>query len=228
MIAELFPEAYDTEGRSTFRPDQRRRRRFPSTFPIGRFLSQSLTVECKNLEDLRNFLRKCRYVSDEEQFGRRDFWMPPEEFERSRKGDCEDFALYAWRQLLSLGYSARFVGGRHGRYGEGHAWVTFENDGKTFLMEPQACSLRTRLPRLSTLAYKPDVSVEWDGKGAHFYLHEERKFIPPAQQIPALVWEWVYCRSRYFLWAAYVIAFGLGKIGYRRLGGQKNAGNQRP
>ena len=71
------------------------------------YISQPLSVECKNLEDLRGFLRKCRYVSDEEQFGLADFWMPPEEFERSRKGDCEDFALYAWRQLLSLGYSAR-------------------------------------------------------------------------------------------------------------------------
>jgi hypothetical protein len=123
MIAEVFPEAYDTKGRPTFRPDQRRRSRFPSSFPIGRYISQPLSVECKNLEDLRGFLRKCRYVSDEEQFGLADFWMPPEEFERSRKGDCEDFALYAWRQLLSLGYSARFVGGKHGRYGEGHAWV---------------------------------------------------------------------------------------------------------
>jgi hypothetical protein len=221
MIAEVFPEAYDTEARSTFRPDQRRKRRFPSTFPIGRFVSQPLTVECKNLEDLRNFLRKCRYVSDQEQFGCRDFWMPPEEFERSRKGDCEDFALYAWRQLSSLGYAARFVGGRHGRYGTGHAWVTFEKDGKTFLMEPQACSLGMHMPRLSTLAYKPDVSVEWDGEKAHFYLHEERKFIPPARQVPALVWEWVYCYLRYSLWAAYVITFGLARIGFRKVGGSK-------
>jgi hypothetical protein len=164
MIAEVFPEAYDSKGRQTFRPDQRRRSHFPSTLPIGRYLSQPLSVECKDLEDLRSFLRKCRYVSDEEQFGRRDFWIPPEEFELSRKGDCEDFALYAWRQLLSLGYSTRFVGGKHGRYGEGHAWVTFEKDGKNYLMEPQACSLGPRLPRLSTLAYKPDVSVEWDGE----------------------------------------------------------------
>jgi hypothetical protein len=189
MIAEVFPEAYDTKGRPTFRPDQRRRSHFPSSFPIGRYISQPLGVECKNLEDLRGFLRKCRYVSDEEQFGLADFWMPPEEFERSRKGDCEDFALYAWRQPLSLGYSARFVGGKHGRYGEGHAWVTFEKDGKTFLLEPQARSFGPRLPRLSTLAYKPDVSVDWDGEKAHFYSHSERKFTPPVRQIPALVLE---------------------------------------
>jgi hypothetical protein len=169
------------------------------------------------LEDLRNFLKKCRYVSDEEQFGRPDFWMPPEEFERSRKGDCEDFALYAWRQVQSLGYSTRFVGGKHGRYGDGHAWVTFERDGKTFLLEPQASSLGPRLPRFSTLAYKPDVSVEWDGKKAHFYLHQERKFTPPVRQLPALILEWVYFHAWFILRVAYLLPVGLAKRGFRKL-----------
>lgn len=217
MIAEVFPEAYDVHGRSTFRPDQRRHSHFPSTFPIGRYLSQPLTVECKNLEDLRTFLRKCRYVSDEEQFGRPDYWMPPEEFERARKGDCEDFALYAWRQLLSLGYSARFVGGKCGRYGEGHAWVTFDKDGKTFLLEAQARSMGPRIPRLSTLSYKPDISVEWDGEKAHFFLHKERKFTPPLAQIPALALEWLYYWVRILLKTAYLVPAKLVKQGARKV-----------
>jgi transglutaminase superfamily protein len=116
--------------------------------------------------------------------------MPPEESERARKGDCEDFALYAWRQVQSLGYPTRFVGGKNGRYGEGHAWVTFERNGKTFLLEPQASSAGPRLPRLSTLAYKPDVSVEWDGKTAHFYFHKEFKFTVPPKQVLSLILEW--------------------------------------
>jgi Bacterial transglutaminase-like cysteine proteinase BTLCP len=217
MIAEVFHEAYDVHGRSTFRPDERRHSHFPSTFPIGRYLSQPLTVECKNLEDLRTFLRKCRYVSDREQFGQPDYWMPPEEFERTRKGDCEDFALYAWRQLLSLGYSARFVGGTSGRYGDGHAWVTFDKDGKTFLLEALACSMGSRLPRLSTLRYKPDISVEWDGEKAHFYRHEDRKFTPPIEQIPGLVLEWLYYRVRLLLRIAYAIPIRLAKKGARKV-----------
>jgi hypothetical protein len=220
MIAEVFPEAYDTEGRPTFRPDQRKRSRFPSSFPIGRYISQPLSVECKNLEDLRNFFTKCRYVSDEEQFGLPDFWMPPEDFEHIRKGDCEDFALYAWRQLQSLGFRTRFVGGKNGRYGDGHAWVTFEQDGKTFLLEPQASSLGPRLPRLSTLGYKPDVSVEWDGEKAHFYLHKDRKFIPSAGQLPALVMEWIYFYARIIIRASYLIPLGLLKLGFRKLRGK--------
>lgn len=217
MIARLFPEAYDTQGRPTFRPDQKRRSHFPSSFPIGRYLSQPLSVECKDLEDLRSFLMKCHYVSDQEQFGVPDFWMPPEEFERARKGDCEDFALYAWRQLLSLGYPARFAGGKHGRYGAGHAWVTFNQNGKTFLLEPQACFIGPRLPRLSTLAYTPDISVGWDGKKAHFLSHKKQKFTPPPLQIPALVMEWAYCHAKFIFRMAYLIPLSVAKRIARRL-----------
>src|SRR5215469_4846749 len=53
MIAKLFPEAYDVQGRPTFRPDQRHRGRFPATFPIGRYVTQPLTIKCQSLEDLR-------------------------------------------------------------------------------------------------------------------------------------------------------------------------------
>jgi hypothetical protein len=143
--------------------------------------------------------------------------MPPEEFERSRKGDCEDFSLYAWRQVQSLGYRTRFVGGKHGRYGDGHAWVTFERDGKTFLLEPLACFVGPHMPRLSTLAYKPDVSVEWAGEKAHFYLHQERKFSVPAGQLPAPILEWVSIQARQLLRAAYVIPVGSAKLGIRKL-----------
>jgi hypothetical protein len=140
VIAEIFPDAYD-EGRPTFRPDKLRRKRFPSTFPIGRYVSQPLSVKCHSLEDLRKFLETCRAVSDKEQFGQDNYWMPPDEFEKSRKGDCEDFAVYAWRQLQELGYKARFVAGALGDDSRGHAWVTFEDRGKHFLLEPQlACS----------------------------------------------------------------------------------------
>lgn len=216
MISEIFLEAYDVKGRPTFRPDQQRRRRFPSTFPIGRYFSQPLSVSCKSLEELRKFLRGCRAVPDKEQFGKDDYWMPPEEFERSRKGDCEDFAMYAWRQLLAMGYTARFVVGSVGDLPAGHAWVTFEKNGKHFLLEPQARFLGLKYPRLEALKYKPGVSVEWDGKSAHFFLHEERKFSPPISQIPLLVLEWIYYRVRIILLAVYSILVAIFKPLYRK------------
>jgi predicted transglutaminase-like cysteine proteinase len=69
-------------------------------------------------------------MSNQEQFGERDYWQPPERFEESKKGDCEDFALWAWRQVLHRKYHARFALGSASRHGDGHAWVTFEKDGK--------------------------------------------------------------------------------------------------
>jgi hypothetical protein len=217
MIAEIFPEAYDIQGRPTFRPDQQRRRRFPSTFPIGRYVSHPLTVQCKSLEDLRKFLKTCRGVSDKEQFGKDDYWMPPEDFERSRKGDCDDFAMYAWRQLLEMGYNARFVAGTVGDALNKHAWVMFEKEGKHYLLEPQACFLGLRFPRLDALRYRPDVSVGWDGQKPHFFFHKERKFHPPVSQVPLLVLEWISYHVRIFLLIVYLLPIRLLKRLFRKL-----------
>jgi hypothetical protein len=145
MIAEIVPEAYDAFGRKTFRPDLRSKGIHP-TFPMGRYVSQPLTVKCESVRDIRKFLSGCKGVSDKEQFGQVDYWQPPEDFERTKRGDCDDFALWTWRQFLALGYDARFVAGRHGRYGMGHAWVELFKDGKCFLVEPHSGASATRFP----------------------------------------------------------------------------------
>jgi predicted transglutaminase-like cysteine proteinase len=94
MIAKVLPEVYDASGRSVLRPNRRRFPHFAPNAPMGRYVTQPLSVNCRDLEDVRRFLSSCRYVSDRAQFGRDDFWMPPEEFERRRQGDCDDFALW--------------------------------------------------------------------------------------------------------------------------------------
>jgi predicted transglutaminase-like cysteine proteinase len=90
MMAEIIPEAYDAVGKKVFGAFDRRRGPHP-TFPMGRYVSQSLTVKCRNLDEIREFLGGCKRVSDEEQFGREDYWQPPEHFEQTKKGDCDDF-----------------------------------------------------------------------------------------------------------------------------------------
>lgn len=172
MIAEIIPETYDAYGKQVSEPFHRRKS-VHSTFPMGRYVSQPLGVQCKTIGDIRSFLSSCRYVSDQELFGKRDYWQPPEEFEKRRKGDCEDFALWTWRQLLNLGYDARFIGGSAGRYGEGHAWVEYFQDGKCFLLEPLRCRIGCTMPRLSTLRYEPRFSVSWDGKALRYYSHKK-------------------------------------------------------
>jgi hypothetical protein len=154
-------------------------------------------------------LAKCRYVSDQTQFGKKDYWMPPEEFEQGKKGDCDDFALWTWRQLLAMGYDARFVVGHSGRYGSGHAWVTYTENGRTFLVEPLAAWATGKLPRLSTMRYQPGISVTWDGKRLHYYEHEKKTYDPSVWEVVTFVCEWlpwwVMTRSNaYYRWGRYL------------------------
>jgi hypothetical protein len=160
-------------------------------------------------------LETCRGVSDKDQFGKDDYWMPPEDFEKARKGDCDDFAMYAWRQLLEMGYKARFVVGTVGDSPVKHAWVMFEKDGRHFLLEPQANFLRLKFPRLDALRYQPDVSAEWDGKKPHFFSHEKRTFFPPISKVPLLVLEWTYYHARMIFLFCYMIPIGILKLAYR-------------
>jgi hypothetical protein len=141
---------------------------------------------------VRRFLKDCKYVSDKEQFNREDYWMPPEEFEKTKKGDCDDFALWTWRQFLGMGYKARYVVGRAGRYGDGHAWVTFEKDGKHFIVEPLSRFMGEKLPRLSFWRYFPSGSVEWDGRRLKYFIHEKPGHEPPSYLILKLLAEWVW------------------------------------
>lgn len=151
MIGEIISRSYDSVGKLISQPSKKRHRFFKPTFPMGTYVMQPLPTKCRSLEEVRLFLSKCRYVSDQVQFGKRDYWMPPEEFERRKQGDCDDFALWTWRQLLAMGYDARFVVGRSGGYASGHAWVTYTNAERTFLVEALAAWITPKLPRLSTV-----------------------------------------------------------------------------
>jgi hypothetical protein len=144
-------------------------------------------------------------VSDEEQFGRKDYWMPPEDFEQRKKGDCDDFALWTWRQLMGMGYRARYVVGRSGKYGAGHAWVTIEKDGKHFIVEPLAWYAGCALPRLSVIRYEPEGSMGWDGQNLRYFIHEKAQAGVPVPEFVLLVGEWS------LFWAWFWLRFA-GKV----------------
>lgn len=94
-------------------------------------------VDVSSVEEIINWLLDCQYVADSVQFNKRDHWQHPVDFEHTRQGDCEDFALWAWRKLVELGYEAEFMVGkwvRGERIGT-HAWVLLEHNGERFLFE---------------------------------------------------------------------------------------------
>lgn len=159
-------------------------------------------THCKDFAGLRKFLSACRW-QDMREFQKHDYWQPPEEFEETKVGDCVDFGLWAWRQVLDMGYTARFVGGKAGKFGEGHAWVIFEKGDRWFLLEPQLRGIGMRMPRISTLRYHPKVSVAWiDGK-VQYFEHEDRNTDPPLRDLPGLVAEWVLIWTRFWIRFSY-------------------------
>lgn len=175
MFCKIIPEAYDAAGRKILRPGKKKFKVFHPTFPMGRFVSKPLTTDVSSFKDLRTFLCGCSYVSDQEQFNKPDYWLPPEEFEVRKKGDCEDFSLWTWRQLMNMGFYTRFVVGFC--EGKGHAWVTVVINGNTYICEPLACRFK-RISAMDTTTYEPEVSVDWDGVKIRYYAHENRQYTP--------------------------------------------------
>jgi hypothetical protein len=176
---------------------------------MAAYLTQPLHVRCRDLDEVRRFLAGCRYVSDREQFQVQDYWMPPEEFERRRQGDCDCAGLWAWRQLVELGYAARFVVGRAGPFGGCHAWVTFREGGDWFALEPFVAWLGPRMPRLRTLYYQPVVSAVWDGQRILYYEHQPVRYLPRSGELLALWSEAALFRIRKtpqtaWAWARYL------------------------
>jgi hypothetical protein len=168
---------------------------------MGRYLDQPLQVKCGTFYDIRRFLSTCRAMSDKEAFGKKEYWQPPEHFEQTRKGDCDDFALWTWRQLLSMGYNARFVAGRKGMHG--HAWVTYERDGKHFIVEPMFWFLGDSFPRLSTVRYHPRFSVAWDGEKISFYAHKDLSKNLKLRQVPILLLDWLVAWT--YFWTRHIL-----------------------
>jgi len=197
MIAEVLATAYDAGGKRVFRPFDRRKGPRP-TFPLGRYVSHPLTIHCHSIEEIREFLMGCTAVSDKELFDKDDYWQPPDDFEKRKRGDCEDFSFWTWRQFMDLGYDARVVFGQHGRYGTGHAWVQFIQDGKCFLVEPQWRRLGLTLPRLNTLRYRPRFSVAWDGEKLAYFQHHDSSPRPRVADLLPLLPEYIFIWGRFW------------------------------
>ena len=152
------------------------------------FEGESL-VEVQTLDELQDWLLGCEYVRDPELFNEADFWQHPRTFEQLRRGDCEDYALWAWRKLLELGYDADLVSGRCLPWKpgvsdaeRGHVWVVFRRDGESYLLETVA-KKREHMVRLLEQVkgnYRPEYGVDRDRQRYAFagLLHtmREREF----------------------------------------------------
>src|SRR5262245_1061363 len=111
--------------------------------PFAVYFEGKSSVRVESIDDIVTWLHTCEYVSDLELFHEGDVWQHPDVFEQRKRGDCEDFALWAWRKLAELGIDAEFCVGRAiasdgPENDRQHAWVLYRVDDIAFLFEPAA------------------------------------------------------------------------------------------
>ena len=81
-------------------------------------------------KDLSKFMRKnFRFIPDDKNFGKTDYWQSPQEMLNLKKGDCEDFALFADAALKELGFES-YVVSMYGKNKFAHTVTVFKQDGK--------------------------------------------------------------------------------------------------
>ncbi len=140
--------------------------------PFPYYFERESQVPMRSREEIEHWLRGCAYLQDHIQFGQNDVWLHPVDFEQIRKGDCEDHALWAWRKLIDLNYTAEFVVGyMKNHFGDDgyHAWVTFEENGRSYLMETTAKNNQMIHPLESqTQKYRPLFSIDQQFKTYQF------------------------------------------------------------
>lgn len=119
-------------GEEEWEGTRREKTKLGNTFSWKRYFSKPLTTKPETLADIQGFLSGCTYLSDRVTRNCSDYWEPPDVFEKRKTGDCEDHAIWAWRQLHDMGYRSRLV---LGDCGEGHAWVHVYVNGRVYLLE---------------------------------------------------------------------------------------------
>jgi hypothetical protein len=148
---------------------------------FAKYLVGDSLVPVASLEDVQAWLLECRYEHDDVLFGETDFWQHPSTFERLRAGDCEDFAVWAWRKLVELGYDVDLVAGwcvNEGDLDGRHAWLLVRLEGSELLFEPAARARERMLRPLAEVRdqYIPQFGVDRSAKRFAFsgYLVGER------------------------------------------------------
>ena len=158
-----------------------------------KYLSGSSTVPVSSIDDIQDWLLECRYEHDETLFAEPDFWQHPVTFEHLRAGDCEDFALWAWRKLVELGIDADVIAGycvKNGRLDGRHVWVVFRQNDQELLFDPVFRDKADMIRPLGEVRdrYVPEVGADRSGRRFGFsgyVLAQKRRRREASSRLPA-------------------------------------------
>ena len=138
---------------------------------VDRTLSlRDLASQLKTPEAIAQYLwRNFTYESDRYLFGKDNVLQSPETMMETRKGDCEDFAMFAY-QLLKMNGIKAFLFNVYGN-GYGHSVCVFKENGKFTVIDGTRI-IRSEAATLDDVAYelypfwnKATVSILPSGSG---------------------------------------------------------------
>ena len=118
------------------------------------------------MREINRFVNQAAYRSDDENYGRVDYWATPTEL-FSRGGDCEDFALTKFFALRELGLDnrdIRLVVLQALDIGIPHAVLMVRVAGETYILDNRTGEIVTAE---SALRYRPIYSVNEE----YWWLH---------------------------------------------------------
>ena len=147
--------------------------REPSTCPTrgvmawqGMIRKQIGRERTHQLAAVNRFLNDWRYKSDEQSYGRRDYWATPLEFLR-HSGDCEDYAIAKYVTLRQLGFTPeqlRLVVVRDVVRDLAHAVLAVYVDEEVYILDNLTNAV---LPQERIGQYVPYYSVNETTRWAH-------------------------------------------------------------
>jgi len=91
----------------------------------------------EQMSAVNQFVTTVRFISDQNNYGMKDYWATPREFFR-RGGDCEDFAIAKYLSLLHLGWRAqdlRLLVGYDMREASDHALLLARVKGRWYVLD---------------------------------------------------------------------------------------------
>ncbi len=99
-----------------------------SAIPFPQLFLQVAT-SLSNPESIAKYMWKnFRVESDQNQFGQEERWQSPDELLNNQRGDCEDFARFAY-EILKLNGTNAWLVSIYGRGGYGHTVCIFSENG---------------------------------------------------------------------------------------------------
>ena len=119
-----------------------------------------LAFQAENMRQIDDWINRAVYVPDERLYGEADRWQIPTVFERIRQGDCEDFALWVWAQLMRMNIDARFMLGGLFSDDLNHAWVCIYGRGGVEIFECTPSRFNVPIRAENAPEYRPILSID--------------------------------------------------------------------